>query len=909
MVGRRSIFAALLLLAATGWTLRSQTGSATLGIYPSGDLMNSFTGVVPGLWQTENYGRPGVRFNLTNCSLQVRAFTSPTYIVDGIVIPELTELQISPEEIESVEVVSDVLGKLKYGPEVARGAIVIKTLSGMKNGRMVQAGVEKGIEMIDRSPDWVSSGVEYANLNNLARSNAGYVTRFSDFALNEFSRSDPMDPGFPVVDWRSRMFKDTRSFARAHAFVRGGGESVQYSANLAAVDQGDIYAAGPVSDYKRFNAKMDLAVRINQRLDIKFGFIGIYGVRRTPLGKYGTIDNVSEFPSIWLRARNTPPVEYPLSLGTDEATGADIYPVSNAYPDHPYGSLVSSGFYRETSRTGITNAVVNYDLSFLLRGLKSQSRIGYNIFYLLRTGQGKDYLGYNYDAASWSSASSTHKGASESDESEFKTLYLQGLQFDEVLSWTHQEGKNAFDASFTYHRSNVAYNLQSSYHNQQNYILDGSWSYDRRYRAEIVANYAGTSSLRPGKRYALFPAAEFGWTLSREPWMSGIGWLDKLDITAGAGVIGNEIYGDQFLWQSQYTKSAEITFGPYKLDQWFGSNSWTTRASTLVRAGNPNLDWEKLYEGNIGLRSRIFKRLELDATFWMTYRSGVVTDVSAVSPACFGVTTMYDNYNSYYYQGLELEARWWGNIGPVNCSVRAGAMLPSSRFVKYCENVPWENLRHDGRSTGMILGYDYLGRFGSEAEIEAALPQNFDAKLYPGDLRYRDVNGDGVVDSNDRTVIGDATPKLLYTLNLDFMWKGFSLFVVGTGKAFYDVMLNNGWYWNGWGDGNYSAFVRDNLASGLYPRLSYIQSQNNFRNSQYWMRDGSFFKLQCAEFAYEFEVPSVKGHPFKTKLFVRGANLLTLSAIKDCDPESMTSGVSDYPLFRTFTGGVRFTFF
>ena len=898
------LMAAVLLGAAL--PLSAQTGGEMLGKYPSADLMNSFTGVVPGLWQTENSGRTGVRFNALNSTLTIRSFSNPTYIVDGIVVPELTELQITPEEIESVEVLSNVLDKLKYGPEVATGAIYIRTLRGMKNGRRIRVGLEKGVDVVDRFPEWVSDGVTYATLNNLARSNAGYVTRYSDFTINEFRRQDESDPGFPVVDWRSKMFKDTRPYQKAYALVSGGGESVQYSANLGAVNQGDIFADGPVSDYSRFNAKMDLTAKVNQRLDVGFGFIGFYGLRRTPLGRYGTTDNVTEFPSLWLRARNTPPVEYPIVMGEDEATGVPVFPVSNAYPDHPYGSLVHSGYYRETTRCGITRANVNYDLSFLLDGLKSESMVSYNIFYLLRTGQGRDYIGYNFDSASWSSASSSHQGASASSESEYKTLYLQGLQFDERLSWDWTGGDHALAASFTYHRSNVAYNLQSSYHNQQNYILDAKYSFAGKYIAEIVANYAGTSSLKPGHRYGLFPAVSLGWIASKEESLRKVEWLNWLKVWGQAGIIGNETYGDQFLWQSRYTKSAEINFGPYSLNQWFGSNSWASRATTLERVANEDLGWERLCEASLGFNSVLLRRLEVSAALWTTLRSGMVTDVSSISPMAFGVTTKYDNYNTNLYYGLEMNAAWNSTVGPVKYRIAAGAMLPRSRFVRYCENVVYGNLSHEGRSTTMILGYDYLGRFASEAEIDSSAPQLFDAKLSPGDLRYRDVNEDGVVDSNDRTVIGDAGPKLLYSLNIGLSWKKLGLTIVGTGKAFFQTMLNNGWYWNGWGDGNYSAFVRDNLDTGLYPRLSYVQSQNNFRNSQFWMEDGGFFKIQCVELSYD--IPFRKGGAENVRVFTRGANLLTLSKIKDCDPEAMTSGVSDYPLFRTFTGGIRLTF-
>lgn len=912
-------FATTLILLAIFTAAQAQdaftTGSSTeysgelLEKYPSLDLMNSFTGVIPGIHQTENYGRTGVRFNALNCSLRMRAFSSYVYIVDGIVIPEKTELQINPEEIESVRVVSDILDKLRYGPEVATGAIYIKTLGGIKNGRQIKASVESGADIVDRFPEWVGDGVEYATLNNTARANAGYVTRFSDYAMQQFEKHDRLDPGFPNVDYKPLMFKNSRNYSKAHVLVRGGSETVRYSANIGWVNQGDIYAIGSKSNYNRFNAKMNLDIRINSRLDVNFSFIGIYGIRKSPLGKYGDTSESIEFPSVWTRARNTPPVEYPLNMGTDALTGKTVYPVSNAYPDHPYGSLLESGSYKETARTGITKVTLNYDLGFILKGLKSETQVSYNIFYLLRSGQGSDYIACNYDSEDWSSAGTTHKGESATEESEYKTLYLQSLQFYEKLKYEFQKDRHSLNAAFTYYRGNMAYNLNSSYHNQQNFILDGRYTYDNRFTAELVMNCAGTSSLKPGHRYGFFPAVGFSWVASSEEWAKDLDWLNWLKFRMQAGLTGNEIYGEQFYWQSRYVRSGEITFGPSSLNQWFGSNSYVTRATTLDRLGNENLKWEKLHEISAGFDAVFFKDFDFGATWYYTRRSGIVTDVSSILPKSYGATTMYGNYNVNDYTGLEFRAGWNGRSGDFRYGVSGFFLLPFSKYVKYCENVVYDNLKHEGHSTGMVLGYDCLGRFGSEEEIASSPKQNFDAEVKVGDLKYRDINGDNVVDSNDRMDIGDTSPKFVYALNLSFAWKNLDISIVGTGKAGFKTLLNNVYYWNGWGDGNYSAFVRDNLENGRYPRLSYVQSQNNFRNSQYWMVNGGFFKLQNVELGYTF--PFRKGNKAgieNIRIFARGANLFTISGIKDCDPESLSSGVTDYPLFRTVTGGVKFSF-
>lgn len=908
MVGYRKILA-LSVLAAVSLQIAAQETSlsgtsvavsgSSLEHYPSLDLINSFTGVVPGVHQTENYGRTGVRYNAMNASLKLRGFSNPIFIVDGVVIRDETELQINPEEIDSVFVVSDILDKLKYGPEAAQGAIYIRTSRGERDSRTIRFGFDSGVDVVDRFPEWVSDGAGYAAMNNMARLNAGYPAKYTDFAMKRLEARNPLDVAFPSVDYRSLMFRNVREYNKAFAQIRGGSNMVTYSADIGFTEQGDIFKVGSKSNYNRFNAKMNIDIRINDRLRVDFNFIGIYGIRKTPLGLYGATGNTSEFASVYSRAISTPPSAYPLNLGVDEASGKVIYPVSTAYPDHPYGSLAESGYYKESTRTGITDLTLHYDLSFLLPGLRSESQVGYNILYMVRTGKGTDYIGYNMDSDSWSSTSSTHKGQSDSEESTFKTFYLQGLQFKESLRYDRDFGKHGVGAGLTYYLSREVGSLYSGYHNQQFLSLDGRYSYDGRYGFEFIVNLAGSTSLAPGHRYAVFPAFGLSWNVSKEPWMQNVGWIDLLRVRAQAGCSGNEQYGDQFYWQSRYTKSAEMTFGAYSIGQWFGSNTFTTKAANIVRAANYDLDWERIHECTAGIDATLFHCLDFGLTYYNTIRGGVVTDISSVLPMANGVTTKYGNYNSFRYSGVDLRLGVRGKAGDFSYEVGASALFPSSKVRRYCEVPANEYLDREGRSATAIFGYDCIGRFTSASDISGSPVQTFDSEVCVGDLKYRDITGDGVVDTNDRMVIGDSAPKMLYSLNLSLAYRGFDLFLVCTGKAFVDAQLTNAYYWNGWGDGNYSAFVRDNLTTGRYPRLSYLQSQNNFRTSRYWIVDGSFFKLQCVELGYNFP---------RIRIFVKGANLFTISGIKDCDPESLSSGVSDYPLFRTFTGGLKFTF-
>jgi hypothetical protein len=170
------------------------------------------------------------------------------------------------------------------------------------------------------------------------------------------------------------------------------------------------------------------------------------------------------------------------------------------------------------------------------------------------------------------------------------------------------------------------------------------------------------------------------------------------------------------------------------------------------------------------------------------------------------------------------------------------------------------------------------------------------------------MNGDKIIDDNDQSMIGHTTPRLFYSLNAKVAYKGFELSIVGTGRAFYDIALTNSYFWNGWGDNTYSAFVRDNIG-GAYPKLTYYKVNNNFVGSNFWLAKGGFFKIKNVELAYNVPAKMLQFMGGRgIKIYIRGANLLTFTKIKDVDPESTSSGIDRYPLFRTFTGGVKFNF-
>jgi hypothetical protein len=403
------------------------------------------------------------------------------------------------------------------------------------------------------------------------------------------------------------------------------------------------------------------------------------------------------------------------------------------------------------------------------------------------------------------------------------------------------------------------------------------------------------------------------WVISDESFMSNLKWLNFLKIRAQYGIIGNETFlmphYNETRWSQNTSGSA---FGPYSSSQWFGS---TTDANvprnSIQREGNDNLKWETRKEFNAGFDALLFNhKLSAEITYWHWVNKGAISQPNNVIPYLAGLQggRPYLNFAENKYNSVTADFKYSDKIGGLEFILGGNATVTKGIRVKYDEpNYRFDYQKRTGKPTDAIFGQSFIGKFQTEAEA-LQIPQIYDEVLQAGDLKYADMNNDGVVDDNDQNMIGHSSPRLYYAVNATLKYKGFELFILGAGRAFYDQTLTNPWFWNGWGDYNYSNFVLNNLG-GAYPRLTYYKVNNNFVTSDFWMKKGDYFKIQNVEFSYTIPAKVVQFMGSRgIKIYVRGANLYTFSGIKDVDPESVNSGVSVYPLFRTFTGGIKFNF-
>ena len=922
---------------------RETTGSSDvltsnqLERYPSTDFRNSLTGLGTGVEVREMNGSPGIsaeEFTSRNGFSAKFAITARQmnmmFIIDDVPT-DITEMPIDPNEVESVTIVKDIAEKAMFGPSAANGIVFVKTKRGKTNERVLNANVEYGTSVIDRFPEWVNGG-EYATLNNLARTNEGLTPRYLDTDVAAYAKNDAYDYYHPSVDYKSMMLKNSKSYTRMNLSSSGGNDRVQYFAYLGYNGEGDIYKIGPTADYNRLNARSNIDIKINDFIKVQFNFFGGLSFRRS--SNYGYNSNYTnqdagtntvltgiEFPTVLNDISSIPPVAFPVYAAPyDPASGnPPYYGVSSNYTQNPIGNLTANGYYTESGRTGAATTALEFDMSSILPGLKSKSYLAFDAFNQLRVGKAQDYYAYIATPSKTATGNDTillakkHDGTQMSSQVLLNEYYYQQMAVFENLSYAKKWNKNDLQIGATYFISKTARSKTEEPQRLQNGVLTGKYIWNDKFIFNGVVNYGGTSAFDRGHRYKFFPSGGFAWVISEEKFMKKIKNIDYLKLRVQGGMLGYESFLAPFSYRDRWNNNNNGTlFGPATTNQWFGNTTETLvyRVSPN-RTGNPDITWEVRKEFSAGLDGLFFgEKLALELTYYNNLRDGVISQVSSRVPNIAGVSSALPrfNFNKYRYYGLEFGLQYSGKAQKFEYSIGGNGAIQNSKVEKYDEP-QYRNAYQirTGTAADLIFGQTYIGKFATDAEA-LVVPQLYDQTLHAGDLKYKDNNGDGFIDDSDASPIGHGSPRLFYSANLKLDFKGFELYVMGTGRAFYDITLSNQYFWNGWGDNTYSAFVRDNIG-GAYPHLTYNKVNNNFVGSNFWLVKGGFFKIQNVELSYTLPGNSLKFIGARgAKFFVRGANLLTISKIKDVDPESIDSGVETYPLFKTYSVGIKLTF-
>lgn len=881
-----------------------------------GDLRDRFTGMLPGLDVTElgggvfNAASGGYgSYEIANANkFSTNGMSSLNVLIDGVAVP-FNQLLLEPNQIESVTVLSDVLDKSKEGPMASYGAILIKTRKGEYDTPFrITVDAQTGVNFIDRLPGWVN-GQDYAKLNNLSRISAGMDPLYSDEAIESFASYRPYDRTYPNVNYKERMLKSAFSTSTFGVDASAGSKNIKYHIALNGMNYGDLVKADRI-DYNKFNVTANVTAKIGQYIEMSAGFMGLLGFRRK--------SNIG-----WNNFRSVPEVAFPLILGqvggdaeSDIATmiGQTIYGVSKTFTGNYYAELLEGGRQTYRTRSGFFNANLDIDFSWLLKGLKSKTYVMTSSFLATTIGKNNDYIAYYWDPAEGIQEISNHKGVKATSRSMSSNTTSAMLTLYEKLYYDWAGKGNNVHAALTYYQSSTA-NSGNDFNQRLQYFQgDASWSYKGRYNAEVSAQYVGSSRFKKGSRWGFFPTVGLSWIATNEEFLKDNPVLTNLKLYAQIGENrAGSLFGTHYLYQSKYSFANGMGYGPALNAglQWFGYNAHTSQYTTISRLANEDLTWERLSQQNVGVDVELFDCVTLSADWFRWKRYGIINDILAATPNLFGLTAeVYDNYGANVASGLNVAVAYNRTWGDFKFGAWASATFSDQKYhTRVSDDYIYDYQRLTGTSVHNIRGLECVGKYTSQEDIDTHPAYKDRSSLQVGDLKYKDQNGDGIIDANDRVVIGRDDPKMRYTINLDFEWRNFDLLIVGTGHCGHDIDLTYSTYFTGTtGMGNQSAFVKNELGDEL-PRLTYYGVENNEPSSTFWLRDAGWFKIQNVALGYTLPLRDGNKTGLKSIRFnLMGNNLLTFTKIKYIDPEHTSAGLSDYPLFKSVTFGVKLDF-
>ena len=863
------------------------------------NVLNILSGKAPGLNVSQVPTEPGRSATVLNIRGLSRSATdnAPLIIIDGIERP-LEDL--TPEEIESITVLKDATSKILYGPKAVNGVLLVKTKRGIKYKRDRQFNIEFGAQTPVRMPEYLNSA-DYATMYNQARINDGLSPYYTQTDIDGY-RMGTNPVLYPDVDFHKLCLNDHMSYRKAIAQFRGGNESAQYYVNATYAGYGGYEAVGKNNTSNKFNLRVNLDYKVNDWLK---AFVDIAGQMEFYTTNYMSADK------LFSRLSSHRPNAYPIKFSDPGNPGTEIYgAMENANlsssRENIYAEMALGGSKENTVRKGQTNIGFDLSLDRYVKGLSAKAYVTFDVYNYLVVGKNENFSSYrpifNENSLIGKELLTVEKKVSDksriADQMYRNYGYFGQLSYDRTFQAKHQLKSDL--VIFQSRRENLGSSQDDV---NRTFALRTNYVYNKKWIAELDMAVMGSSRFTKGNRYGYFPTVGVAWIASEEKFLKDKEWLDFLKIKASTGLLGTDNYFDFFLFESRWNTSQSTHFGP-KLEE-------DVNTSTLVNVGNPDLTWEKSFEINIGAEASFLNCLTADFNYFNNYRYDILTPTTSFS-SINGGELMYRNYGSVRNQGVELALEYSGNIGKLHYSIGGNTIWSKAVYEKTDDMEGLSsNRKKEGKPVDTRFGLIAEGLFKSGDEIAAHPVQDF-GPVQIGDVKYANINNDHHINENDMLPIGNEYPRFQFGLNINLAYKGFELSLSGSGMAQYDIYLNNSYYWMR-EDQKYSTFVKNyfnpSTGEGKFPRLTTQQNQNNYRSSSLWMRSGNFFKLRDAMLSYSLPQNITNKMTLKqVKLFVRGSNLFTISSIKDLDPEYIDAGVTGYPFFRSFTGGINVVF-
>ncbi|MEH0152931.1 SusC/RagA family TonB-linked outer membrane protein [Limibacter armeniacum] len=852
------------------------------------------------------YGALNGRVPGTLQGLNVRGLGDALVVVDGIPRPANT---INLLEVEKITVLRDVTARMLYGSQADKGVILVTTKRGKANKKQIRVFAETGVMEAISLPKYLGTP-EYMQLYNEALANDGRDPRFSDDQIRIASK-DSLPLIYPNENYYSDSYlKDYNSYSKILTEMSGGNDVAQYYLNIGWDQTGSFLNAGAGESEKsnRFNIRGNTDVAINDYITARLDVVAILDKQKGPKGDYWK--NASEFLPF------NYPALIPASLLPEEmrnsATLIDNQYVlggTSQYTTNIYGDMTLAGTEELTQRTAQLNTGLDFDLSGITKGLTFKSFLSFDFHNYSQNNQTNTYAVYETQVLqSVNGADSLAFNRIGTDDQSGKLNISDAYFYRRIGYYGMLDYQRTFNEKHMVSVTALAYadrfQTEGVIQDDKNlhFGLRAHYAFDNKYLVELDAVQAGTLRLNEDNRWAFSPALGAGWILSEESFLQGNKLINFLKLKASAGLINSDQgVSDYYLYTNTYQQN-----GTYTYYDGLAQNDYMK----INNVGNPNLSWVKRFELNAGFELAAFKdQLYMEANYFRSKFYDSIVKRNNVYPAYLGGYLPYENYGEYLDQGLELGINVRKKKGDLLMTFGANLLYAVPKVVEVDEPAFEDSYRlKQGKSTDATFGYVAEGFFQSQEEIESSPVQSFGA-VQPGDIKYKDLNGDNIIDEADQQLIGNSRARLSLGVNLSVKYKNLELFALGTAQKGKEVIYNSAYDWV-YGDRKYSEVVQgrwtpESASTATYPRLSAQNNANNFRNSTFWMVSDDHFNLGVVQLTYH--LPSSWANKAAMKnanLFIKGNNLLTIGP----SSERRQLSVGGNPQTRLYSVGFRTSF-
>ena len=909
---------------------------------PTSNLTSSIAGRVAGVISYQRSGEPG-RDNAEFFIRGVSTFgyaRSPLILIDGIETTSTDLARLQPDDIASFSIMKDATATALYGARGANGVILVTTKEGKEGVVKINVRYEKAYSSPTKSLE-IADPVTYMTLHNeaLATRNplGGRIYSLEKILISQDPNRNIM--AYPTVNWFDELLEDYTLNSRFNFNVSGGGKVARYYlAATVNTDNGNL-KIDPQNNFnnninfKRISLRSNVNVNLTPTTEVALKFNGNFD------DYIGPLDGGA---AIYQKAMQTNPVLYPRFYEPDLQFQNSTHILFGNYGQfgdylNPYADMIR-GYKDESYNNFLATVEVKQDLGFIAEGLNARilgntSRYSfynlerkYNPFYYtlgnydfqsdqytliaLNPNQGTEYLEYNEGNKVITNA----------------TYFEASLNYNTTIDDIHEISGMIIGISRELKYANAG-DLQRSLP-YRNLGVSGRFTYafDERYFSEFNFGYNGSERFAKSERFGFFPSFGFGWYISNEDFMSSTSdVITKLKLKSTYGLVGNDQIGsaeDRFFYISQVNLNDGSMGAP------FGNEfSNYINGVSIDRYANDQITWEKAKMLNVGFELGLFGKVDIQADYFTEYRSNILMDRAQV-PASMGLQSpIRANVGEASSKGFEMSLDYKDNItNDFFVAVRANFSFATSKYEVFEEldyinaGLPWRS--RIGLNLSQPFGYIAERLFIDQADIANSPIQTF-GDYMAGDIKYKDINNDGIIDINDEVPIGyPTTPEIIYGFGTSASYRNldFSFFFQGSARSSFFVdayntspfidtsgsAIGNNALLSAWANDHWSENDRNLYAA--WPRLSDQLIDNNNRNSTWWLRDGAFLRLKSIEFGYSFTDKLTEKLGFSAgRVYVSGTNLLTFSKFKLWDIEMGGNGLG-YPIQQGANLGLNINF-